>query len=64
MTQRYTNPISLQRLAEGNCPECGFAEDQHDGHGGPLWCTLTDNGVAQRLAAYRADQKRGNGSGS
>jgi hypothetical protein len=59
MAQRYTSPIALERLATGTCPECGFAGDQHDGGGGPLWCTLTDNGVAARLAQYAADQEAG-----
>jgi len=64
MTQRYTNPISLGRLAQGLCPDCGFAEDQHDSSGGPLWCRLTDNDVAQRIAQYKADQRKGGGDGS
>ena len=55
--QRYTNPISLGRLAEGNCPECGFPPGDHNGSGGPLWCTLTGNGVAARIAQYTADQE-------
>jgi hypothetical protein len=35
------------------CPECGADISQHDGAGGPNGCTLTDNGVAQRLHAAR-----------
>ena len=57
MTQRYTGSIALGRLAAGTCPECGFPVDQHDGAGGPMWCTLTDGGVTDRLAAYRDDQE-------
>lgn len=52
MTQTYTDPVALTRMAQGRCPECGYYPGAHGGLGGPNGCLLTDNGVAQRLAAY------------
>lgn len=52
--QRYTNPVALNRMALGVCPECGGLPEEHTGRGG--WnCSLTDNGVASRIAQYEAD---------
>ncbi len=57
MAQAYAHhPVALERMAKGLCPECGHLPSAHDGWGGPA-CSLTDNGVAQRLHAYRKDQE-------
>jgi hypothetical protein len=56
MAQRYTDFLALKRMSEGKCPECGNDVDAHDGRGGP-GCSLTDNGVAQRIYQYNQDQK-------
>jgi hypothetical protein len=58
--QRYTDRRARQRLATGRCPECGHQPWRHDGGGGP-GCSLTDNGVALRLAVY-AEEQRASGS--
>lgn len=52
--QRYTHPLALERMAKGRCPECGNPVEDHGGRGGP-GCTLTDNGVAQRIHDYVSD---------
>lgn len=54
--QRYTSPVARECMAAGNCPECGEPPSAHTGWGGPHGCTLTDNGVADRIAQYQADQ--------
>jgi uncharacterized Zn finger protein (UPF0148 family) len=54
--QRYTDPVARQRMAAGRCPECGREMFEHTGWGGPAGCSLTDNGVAERIAQYQADQ--------
>ena len=53
--QHYSSPKALGRMAQGNCPECGYPPDRHDGWGGPMGCTLTDNGAAARIEQFRAD---------
>lgn len=55
MTQQYSDPAALERMAQGRCPECGAGVDDHSGWGGPN-CSLTDMGVAQRLHEYRLEQ--------
>jgi hypothetical protein len=55
VSQRYTQPLALTRMADGRCPECGTYPENHDGWGGPRGCSLTDNGVAQRIHQYRED---------
>lgn len=52
--QRYTSTVALERLALGNCPECGEPASSHGGLGGH-GCGLTDNGVAARVAQYQED---------
>jgi len=52
--QRYTNPRSLEWMAQGLCPECGHEVESHGGLGGP-GCTLTDNGVAGRIHQFKID---------
>jgi len=42
-------------MTQGFCPECGQRPEAHDGWGGPLGCTLTDHGVAERIHQYRQD---------
>lgn len=56
MAQRYTDPLAVKWLSEGKCPECGLSTYMHDGSGGPGWCALTDNGVAQRIDQYNRDK--------
>jgi hypothetical protein len=51
--QTYTDPRALERLRNGQCPECGGTTYAHGGWGGPRGCSLTDNGVAHRIA-YQA----------
>lgn len=53
--QRYTSAVALGWMGHGRCPECGGYPRDHDGWGGPKGCTLTDGGVAERVAQYRAD---------
>ena len=52
MTQTYTDPVRITRMREGKCPECGDPPDQHGGWGGRA-CSLTDNGVAERIYHQR-----------
>jgi hypothetical protein len=55
--QRYTDdPVALERLSAGQCPECGRPVDEHGGAGGPYGCTLTDTGVAGRIYQYNLDK--------
>lgn len=54
--QRYTNAVALQRMEEGQCPECGLDPSVHGGLGGP-YCGLTDTGVAGRIWQYEQDKK-------
>ena len=57
--QRYSSPLAQERMAAGNCPECGKPINAHSGWGlgtGSV-CTLTDNGVAARIAQFQADQE-------
>lgn len=53
--QRYTDKRARERMAKGQCPECGQWPHLHDGWGGP-GCSLTDNGVAVRLAVYAEEE--------
>lgn len=57
MAQRYTQPLALERLAAKSCPECGYRIYEHDGWGGPNGCSLTDNGVAQRIYDYEQEAR-------
>jgi hypothetical protein len=41
-------------MAAGLCPECGDPPGAHTGWGG-VGCSLTDNGVADRIAQHQAD---------
>ena len=60
MAQQYSDPTAIKRMRDGNCPECGYATISHTGAGGPAGCSLTDNGVAQRIEAQRvADTEAG-----
>ena len=56
--QRYTDPRARERMRQGKCPECGESPMRHDGGGGPKGCSLTDNGVALRLAVYAQESDR------
>ena len=31
MAQRYADPLSHERMAAGNCPECGEPAEAHSG---------------------------------
>lgn len=53
--QRYIDVTARLRMANNQCPECGTAVEEHSGWGGP-GCTLTDNGVAQRINQFRKDR--------
>jgi hypothetical protein len=54
MAQRYTNPIALDRMKDGLCPECARAPEQHTG---PMSdCTLTEHGVHERIMQWVLDQ--------
>lgn len=58
MGQQYPlRSTAAARLARGVCPECGAPVGMHDGLGGPHGCTLTDNGVAQRIHDYKKSLK-------
>lgn len=54
MAQRYAAPRAQERMAQGACPECGQAAEAHIGWWG-AGCSLRDDGVADRIAQYRAD---------
>lgn len=51
--QTYTDPLAVQRMGKGLCPECGGTVSEHTGWGGR--CGLTDNGVAGRIHQFEAD---------
>lgn len=55
MAQRYTDPTALERMKAGVCPECGYTPESHTGWGSGV-CTLTDNGVAERIMQFTLDQ--------
>lgn len=59
--QRYPAGIAHEWMAQGLCPECGHQTDDHTGWGLGS-CSLTDNGVAQRIEQYRRDQAEQKGS--
>lgn len=61
MAQKYTSPVARDRMAKGKCPECGATVGMHDGLGGPFLCTLTDTGVAQRIAEFNKGKETQNG---
>jgi len=52
MAQTYTNPVAVERMRNGACPECAQMPDAHGGWGSSR-CSLTDNGVAERIAEQR-----------
>jgi hypothetical protein len=56
MTQTYKSPVAIERMRNGTCPECGRPADEHSGWGLP-GCSLTDNGVAQRIYAQEQRDK-------
>lgn len=63
MTQRYTSPQSRERMAAGNCPECGNPPEAH-GSDTRFWMPsvcgtggLTRAGVEDRIQQYREDQE-------
>lgn len=55
MAQAYTDPVALERMAGGRCPECGGETREHGGWGGPGGCSLTDTGVAARIDQFQKD---------
>jgi hypothetical protein len=42
-------------MKNGLCPECGEIPEHHGGWGA-AGCSLTDNGVAERIMQYTLDQ--------
>jgi hypothetical protein len=52
MTQRYTDITAVRRMKEGRCPECGQEVGVHTGWGA-IGCSLSDNGVAQRIWEFQ-----------
>jgi hypothetical protein len=52
MAQTYSSSLAIDRMRHNLCPECGNRIRDHDGWGGP-GCSLTDNGVAARIAKQR-----------
>jgi hypothetical protein len=53
--QHYDSQVARERMSRGRCPECGGEVDDHGGLGGP-GCSLTDNGVFQRIEQYRREE--------
>lgn len=61
--QRYTSPAAQKRMADGRCPECGKAPDEHTTemlYLGP-GCDLRTDGVTERIKQYRSDQEAADG---
>lgn len=58
MAQSYSDPTARRRMRKGLCPECGGTPSAHDGWGG-AGCSLTDNGVADRIAQYEVERADG-----
>jgi ribosomal protein L37AE/L43A len=55
MTQRYTSETARARMAVNTCPECGQAPERHltsNAFWLPRHCDLTQDGVADRIAAF------------
>jgi hypothetical protein len=52
MVQVYTSEVARNRMFIGLCPECASSPSAHTGAGGPGGCTLTDNGVVERIAYF------------
>lgn len=57
MAQRYASRTARERMAKGLCPECGGKASEHAGWGSP-GCSLTDSGVADRIAQFRDDEDK------
>ena len=60
MAQRYTQPLALDRMKQGLCPECGLPPDTHLDDPRfwiPRDCDLLRDGVADRLAQYQREQR-------
>lgn len=58
MTQRYRPGVAHERMAEGNCPECGESPERHLDDvrfWTPRKCDLLPVGVSDRISQYRAD---------
>lgn len=52
MTQRYTDPVALDRMADNMCPECNKPAAFHNG---ATDCSLREDGVLDRIRQYHAD---------
>lgn len=56
--QRYRDPIALDRMRSGTCPECGDAPAAH-GNDNRFWapinqrCDLMERGVVERIDYQR-----------
>lgn len=61
--ERYTQPLALERMSEGRCPECGDLPGQHINHNafwaGPIDCFLREDGVRNRIDQYLSDLASG-----
>lgn len=57
MTQRYTSKAALERMEKGLCPECGRKAPEHTGFGTLSGCSLSENGVKDRIEQYRRDKE-------
>lgn len=59
MAQRYTHPVALERMAAGNCPECGETPGNHSASVQfwvrPAGCSLIPAGVRERIEQYQED---------
>lgn len=54
MAQKYTSKTARERMAKGLCPECGRQVADHAGWGS-AGCSLTDEGVADRIEQFRKE---------
>jgi hypothetical protein len=59
MTQRYRPGAAHERMAAGDCPECGQPPETHPADPwsiDPASCDLTEAAVLARIERYREDQ--------
>ena len=59
MAQRYADPLARERMAAGNCPECGEPPGAHLNDPRfwiPRRCDLLPHGVTERIEQYEHEQ--------
>ena len=59
MAQRYSDPNAQARMVAGMCPECGQSPKGHLADPRfwiPRACTLTADGVKDRITQHRTDR--------